>query len=184
MDDRRMRRLCADLLRNLAPQRDPGVLFKALCDRMGERHNEPVVHRIVAFPAGTVSGMWVATESQHLVLIEANTAPDHQLVILGHELWHLEDRQSAIRPLPAGETTPLLTPNPDAATVQHIATRMAARTDYCEHDEAEAEYFGSLLGSKARRLLTTAPNSPISQKEAALTHRLETSLGRRRGGQE
>lgn len=177
-----MRRLCAGLLENLAPQHDPGALFTALCDRMGERHDQPVVHRTVAFPTGTVSGMWVATETQHLVLIEANTAPDHQLVILGHELWHMEAHQSTIRPLPADETTPLLKPDPDAATVRHIATRMAARTDYCEDDEAEAEYFGSLLGSKARRLLVTAPGSPLSQQDAALTHRLETSLGRHKGG--
>ncbi|MCD9145987.1 hypothetical protein LUZ16_28710 [Streptomyces albireticuli] len=112
MDLKRMRRLCAELLSGLdlpGPAR-PDVLFTALCAGMSRRHDRPVSHRLVSFPAGTVSGLWVATDAQHLVLCEKDTAPVHQLVILGHDLWHLEEHHRADPALSTAEAAPCSPP--------------------------------------------------------------------------
>lgn len=87
-----MRRLCGELVAELtlpAPAR-PEELYAALCDGMSRRRGRPVLFRTAAFPPGTASGLWLDMADQDLVVIEERTAPDHQLVILGHELWHMK----------------------------------------------------------------------------------------------
>ncbi|MGK5630986.1 hypothetical protein [Streptomyces sp. URMC 123] len=150
---------------------------------MSKRHGRPVTHRLVPFPPRTVSGLWVATDTRHLILCEANTVPDHQLVILGHEFWHLEAHQANPAALDITEASRLFAPNLDAAVVERVATRVAARTDYCEDEETEAELFGSLLGAKARRRLPSDrivdPAGGVPESAVALVRRLEVSLANR-----
>ena len=69
---------------------EPADLYAALCDAMSRRRGRPVQFRTAAFPPGTASGLWLDMADQDLVVIEERTAPDHQLVILGHELWHMK----------------------------------------------------------------------------------------------
>ncbi|MFG2295832.1 hypothetical protein [Streptomyces sp. NPDC048603] len=69
---------------------DAAGVFSALCASMARRHRQPVDYRLVRFPVSTVSGLLVRTEHRNLILIEENTSTEHQLGILGHELWHLE----------------------------------------------------------------------------------------------
>ncbi|UQI49703.1 hypothetical protein M1P56_35540 (plasmid) [Streptomyces sp. HU2014] len=171
-----MRRLCAELLSglNLPGPVHPDALFTALCAGMSRRHDRPVSHRLVSFPAGTVSGLWVATDAQHLVLCEKDTAPDHQLVILGHELWHLEEHHRADPALSTAEAAPLLAPGTTHAALR----RLAARTAFCDHDETAAETFGSLLGSRARKWLAQEAHDSLHQAPVSgLVQRLEASLG-------
>lgn len=176
-----MRRLCADLLHELERQRpgNPEELFEVLCVRMSHRHGRPLNCQFVNFPPGTVSGLLVVTEAQHLVLVEATVALEHQVLIAAHEFWHLENLGDNVQPLQSAEESGLLNPHVDAETVRNIATRMAARTDYCEHDEAEAELFGSMLASKVCKWITAAWPVDGEQAEEELVNRLELSLGRR-----
>ncbi|MGW5445353.1 hypothetical protein [Streptomyces asiaticus] len=178
MDVKRMRRVCAELFRglNLRVPAEPDILFSALCEEMTKRHDRPVEHRLVPFPAGTVSGLWVATTDRHLMLIEANTAPDHQLVILGHEFWHLEIDAGRVQPVDSTEASALLAPSVDAETVQKIATRVAARTNCGQDDETASELFGSMLGSKGLHWLEDRGRS-LPASSTALVHRLHASLG-------
>ena len=87
-----MRRLCGELVTELTlpvPAR-PADLYAALCEAMSRRRGRPVLFRTAAFPPGTASGLWLDMADQDLVVVEERTAPDHQLVILGHELWHMK----------------------------------------------------------------------------------------------
>ncbi len=175
-----MRRLCADLLRGLRSQdtSSPAALFTALCDGMSRRNGRPVSHRLVKFPAGTVSGLWIATATRHLVLCEQDTAPEHQLVIIGHEFWHLETHQGLSDTADAAEAARLLTPDVSSATVERIARRSTLHT-HDQQEEAACEYFGSLLGSRAWPLLSSAA-AEDTPPTSGLVHRIETSLSPRR----
>lgn len=57
---------------------------------MSEHRGRRVDFRMASFPPGTASGLWLDMADRDLVVIEERTAPDHQLVILGHELWHMK----------------------------------------------------------------------------------------------
>ena len=71
-------------------RRGPTELYAALCAAMSRRRGRPVVFRMAAFPPGTASGLWLDMADRDLVVVEERTAPEHQLVILGHELWHMK----------------------------------------------------------------------------------------------
>lgn len=146
---REMRRLCGELVSELtlpAPAR-PDELYDALCSAMSRRRGRPVLFRTAAFPPGTASGLWLDLADRDLVVVEQRTAPDHQLVILGHELWHMA----------AGH-------------------RVAARTRRDLADEREAESFGLLLASRCRTWLTgSPPRGPVARDGVA--GRIEASLG-------
>ncbi|MFE0099841.1 hypothetical protein [Streptomyces sp. NPDC059009] len=181
MDQKKMRRLCAHLLDdqnllNLSVPADPTDLFAALCTGMSKRHKHPFEHRLVNFPANTVSGLWVATTDRHFMLVEADTPPEHQLVILGHEFWHVEIDAGKTEPLAAHEANALLAPDIDTNTVHNLATRVAARSSCGQQEEVACELFGSLLGSRARRWLEEEDGS-VPASSAEYVHRLNAALG-------
>ncbi|MCC2280853.1 hypothetical protein LKL35_36615 [Streptomyces sp. ET3-23] len=180
MDTRRMRRLCTYLLRNLGPETATVEgLFTALCSAMSTRCGRPVSYRPVAFPVGTVSGLWVATDTQHLILIEESTVPEHQLVILGHELWHIESHEGETTPIGAAEASHLLAPQLKASDVRRIAQRATARSHVHQSDQEElaCEMFGSILGSKAGKMLALDNQVGVADTSAKLAARLQVSLG-------
>ncbi|MEV4195409.1 hypothetical protein, partial [Streptomyces toxytricini] len=89
---REQRRLCGELVAGLrlpAPV-EPVDLYAALCEGMSRHRGRRVDFRMASFPPGTASGLWLDLADRDLVVIEERTAPDHQLVILGHELWHMK----------------------------------------------------------------------------------------------
>ncbi|WP_043479424.1 hypothetical protein [Streptomyces collinus] len=181
-----MRRLCAELVGELAlpPQAPPHEVYRALCEAMSRRRGRPVHFRTAAFPPGTASGLWLDMTDRDLVVVEERTAPDHQLVILGHELWHMQADHSghhvdglgagagagagagtgagagagagtgAGAGAGAGVATRLLVDDPDQAALQATVLRVAARTRFDQAEEREAETFGLLLASKCRTRLT------------------------------
>lgn len=170
-----MRRLCGELVAELtlpAPA-PPADLYGALCAAMSRRRGRPVRFRTAAFPAGTASGLWLDMADQDLVVIEERTAPDHQLVILGHELWHMKAGHCGHHVAGAAVAARLLD---DEADLQATVLKVAARSRFDLADEREAESFGLLLASKCRTWLAgSAQRGPVQRDH--LAGRIEASLG-------
>ncbi|MFF9124050.1 toxin-antitoxin system, toxin component [Streptomyces sp. NPDC014889] len=170
-----MRRLCAELVGEVtlpAPAR-PADLYTALCEAMSRRRGRPVRFRTAAFPAGTASGLWLDMTDQDLVLVEERTAPDHQLVILGHELWHMRAGHHGHHVDGVQVAARLLD---DGADLQAAVRRAAARSRFDLAEEGEAESFGLLLASKFRTWLAGSTLRGRVQRDH-LAGRIETSLG-------
>lgn len=172
---RDMRRLCGELVAELSPSGPvpPADLYAALCDAMSRRRGRPVQFRTAAFPAGTASGLWVDMADQDLVVIEERTVPDHQLVILGHELWHMTAGHCGHHVDGAVVAARLLG---DGADLQATVRTVAARTRFDQAEERDAEAFGLLLASKCRTWLAgSALRGPVPRDH--LAGRIEASLG-------
>jgi hypothetical protein len=170
-----MRRSCSALVRdlNLPVPTAPEKMIASLCERMGERLGQPVLHRLVRFPPDTVSGVWVATDTANYVLCEQDTSSWHQLAITGHEFWHMEAEH---HPVAVGQddASGMTFPSLGAETVTRI---LAARSHPCEEAEQEAEVFASLLLARVSRWLPDRAWA-VPDHAAGVVHRLETSLGR------
>ena len=170
---REMRRLCGELVAELtlpAPAA-PEKLYGALCDAMSRRRGRPVHFRTAAFPADTASGLWLDMADQDLVVIEERTAPDHQLVILGHELWHMKAGHCSHSIEGASVAARMLGSEAD---LRSAVLKVAARNHFDQAEEKEAESFGLLLASKCRAWL--AVSSERGRRDH-LAGRIEASLG-------
>lgn len=172
-----MRRLCGELVAgiDLPAPAEPADLYRALCDGMSRRRGRPVRYRMASFPPGTASGLWLDMAEQDLVVIEERTAPDHQLVILGHELWHMNAGHCSHHVEGAAVAARLLS---DEADLQATVLRVAARSRSDVTEEREAESFGLLLGSKCRAWLAGSNGrGPVCRD--GLEGRIGASLGYR-----
>ncbi|GAA5213558.1 hypothetical protein GCM10023323_55030 [Streptomyces thinghirensis] len=178
---REMRRLCGELVEELtlpAPAR-PTELYAALCEAMSRRRGRPVLFRMAAFPPGTASGLWLDMADQDLVVVEERTAPDHQLVILGHELWHMKAGHCGHHVEGATVAARLLDADGadrDEEVLRATVRTVAARSRFDLADEKEAEAFGLLLASKCRTWLDgSALRGPVQRDH--LAGRIGASLG-------
>jgi hypothetical protein len=173
-----MRRLCNELVGGLtlpvpAPPRE---LYRALCEEMSLRRGRPVHFRTAPFPSGTASGLWLDLTDRDIVVVEERTAPGHQLVILGHELWHMQADHHGHHVGGVAVATRLLADDTDQAALQAAVQRVAARTRFELAEERQAETFGLLLASKCRTWLTgSALRGPVQLDDVA--GRIEASLG-------
>ncbi|MFF5493438.1 toxin-antitoxin system, toxin component [Streptomyces aquilus] len=171
-----MRRLCGELVAELpfpAPAAHPTELYTALCEAMSRRRGRPVHFRTSAFPVGTASGLWLDMADQDLVVVEERTAPDHQLVILGHELWHMQAGHSSHHVEGAAVAARMLS---DDGDLRAAVLKVAARSRFDQEDEKEAERFGLLLASKCRTWLDgSSVRGPVQRDR--LAGRIEASLG-------
>jgi hypothetical protein len=179
-----MRRLCGKLVGELtlpAPA-EPADLYAALCAAMSRRRGRPVQYRTAPFPPGTASGLWLDMAAQDLVVIEERTAPDHQLVILGHELWHMHAGHCGLHIEGASVAARLW--NTDGAggvrdygdELRATVLKVAARTRFDGREEQDAESFGLLLASKCRTWLAgSSLRGPVQRDR--LAGRIEASLG-------
>ncbi|MFG2715985.1 toxin-antitoxin system, toxin component [Streptomyces goshikiensis] len=175
---RAQRRLCGELVAGikLAAPVEPVDLYAALCEGMSRHRGRRVDFRMAAFPPGTASGLWLDMADRDLVVIEERTAPDHQLVILGHELWHMKAGHCSHHVDGAAVAARLLS---DGADLGETVRRVAARTRADVTEETEAESFGLLLGSRCRSWLAGAAGHRAPAQRDQLAGRIETSLGYR-----
>ncbi|WP_227025959.1 toxin-antitoxin system, toxin component family protein [Streptomyces fodineus] len=159
-----MRSLAGDLAaavraRPDAPD-DVRELCRALCEEMSAtRDGRPVRLRFERFPDEIeVTGLWLEFADFDLVIVEERAEAVQQLVILGHELWHLhvghrhhhltgDAAARALADAPGWRGTPLT---------------VAARNGSREADEAEADDFGHRLAALFRPHLTGAPSARCS----------------------
>ncbi|MBU8549544.1 toxin [Streptomyces sp. WAC04189] len=119
---------------------DPEVLFEALVASVSAwRGREVVVHR-AAFPPHTASGLWLERDSHDDVVVDERAAVWHQIVILCHEVWHMNRRRA------------------DADAGGRLG-QVAARTDFSLAEEQEADRFGMLMGRRLRTWLEASTDS-------------------------
>ncbi|MEU9084849.1 toxin-antitoxin system, toxin component [Streptomyces sp. NPDC048357] len=104
------------------------------------------------FPPDTVSGLWLDLGDHEVVVVEENTLHMHQMVILGHELWHRQERRSGQPGKVAGKAVAARALGTQW-TVGDAITDVAARTDYSVAEERRAERFGRMLAAKFRPFL-------------------------------
>ncbi|MFE5031637.1 toxin-antitoxin system, toxin component [Streptomyces sp. NPDC056683] len=183
-----MRRLSGELVGGLTlpTPAPPQELYRALCDALGRRRGRPVQFRTAVFPPGTASGLWLDLADRDLVVVEERTVPDHQLVILGHELWHMHAEHCGHDVAGVGVAARLLGgatgtgsdagTETEQAALQAAVQRVAARTRFDRAEERDAETFGLLLASKCRsRLAGSALRGPVRRHDVA--GRIAASLG-------
>ncbi|MFD6322940.1 toxin-antitoxin system, toxin component [Streptomyces sp. NPDC058442] len=172
-----MRRLRDDLveaLEGLARPSTPVELFDTLCARLTSRRGRPVEYRLVTFPPGTASGLYLDMADRDLICVQENTSPWHQVVIFGHEAWHMVAGHAGRHEPGPAVAARLLADEADLAA----ALQVAARTDFDRNEESDAELFGLTLAGRLRGWLedadTVAPRSELAR-------RIQASLGHRRG---
>jgi hypothetical protein len=168
-----MRDLVSDLTAALRvrphPPADVPELCRALCQEMSARRGDrPVELRFERFPDEiAVTGLWVEFQDFDLVIVEERAEAMQQLVILGHELWHLhaghEHHHATAANALAGR------PGWDS-----VALTVAARNGSREADEGEADDFGHRLAAAFRPF--------VSGRGGILPDPVQRSLGYRGGG--
>ncbi|MFI1015100.1 hypothetical protein [Streptomyces sp. NPDC020965] len=161
----------------------PDEVFAALCAHLTERRGRPVVLHLVDFPPGTASGLYLDMTDRDVICVQAGTQPLHQLIIFGHEVWHMIAGHGGLpEPLPTADpaTGPAAAARlaADDAGLDSAVQNVAARTDFRQSQETEAETFGLELGTHLRRWLDgTAEPAGTS----AVARRIQASLGHRQG---
>lgn len=159
----------------LAKPSNPDEVFKALCTQLSKRRGRPVVYRLVEFPPQTASGLYLDMVDRDIICIEKNTSPWHQLLIFGHESWHMVAGHCGQHEAGAAVAARLLTDDDDLSpALQNVA----ARTDFRQAEETAAELFGLELAARLRGWVEGA-DSPAPRSE--LAQRLQSSLGHRQG---
>ncbi|MFE7133792.1 hypothetical protein ACFVIM_23350 [Streptomyces sp. NPDC057638] len=169
-----MRELREDLTRALeaAAPTGPDEVFAVLCARLAERRGRPVVLRRVDFPPGTASGLYLDMADQDVICVQATTHPLHQMIIFGHEVWHMMAGHGGAH-APGSAVSRAAGDAGLDAPVQSLA----ARTDFHRVQETEAETFGLELGTHLRRWL----DGTASSRAGTVARRIQTALGHRKG---
>ncbi|WP_443065119.1 toxin-antitoxin system, toxin component family protein [Streptomyces sp. NBC_00576] len=122
-------------------------LCRALCEEMSARRGRRVELRFERFPDEIeVTGLWVEFHDFDLVIVEERAEAVQQLVILGHELWHLHAGHCHHHSVGATAARVLA----DEQSWQGSALTVAARNGSREADEADAEEFGHRLATVFR----------------------------------
>ncbi|MET9907458.1 toxin-antitoxin system, toxin component family protein [Streptomyces sp. NPDC006476] len=151
------------------PPADAAELCRALCEAMSlRRGGRPLELRFERFPDELeVTGLWVEFQDFDLVIVEERAEAVQQLVVLGHELWHLHAGHSHHHV--AG--TALAGRRDWSDTALSVAARDGSRAA----DEAEADDFGHRLAAAFRPFLS----GPVADAPLDPVHR---SLGYRGRG--
>ncbi|MDX3494161.1 toxin-antitoxin system, toxin component family protein [Streptomyces turgidiscabies] len=124
-----------------------GELCRALCAEMSVRRGRRVELRFERFPDEIeVTGLCVEFHDFDLVIVEERAEAVQQLVILGHELWHLHAGHCHHHSVGASAARVLA----DEQSWQGGALTVAARNGSREADEADAEEFGHRLATVFR----------------------------------
>lgn len=126
---------------------DVRELCRALCEEMSARRERRVELRFERFPDEIeVTGLWVEFHDFDLVIVEERAEAVQQLVILGHELWHLHAGHCHHHVVGATAARVLA----DEQSWQDRALTVAARNGSRETEEADAEEFGHRLATVFR----------------------------------
>ncbi|UUU34180.1 toxin-antitoxin system, toxin component [Streptomyces sp. CA-210063] len=172
-------------------------LGAALCTEMSARRGgRPVELRFERFPDGIgVTGLWMEFPDFDLVIVEERAETVQQLVILGHELWHMhaghchhhlpgaDAAALALSGEPGGGASALPPLSPElSAALGPGGTPIAARYGSHESDEQEAEDFGHRLATAFRSWVDTGQSGPADPADPTdpVGQAIQASLGYRR----
>ncbi len=155
-----------------------GELCRALCEEMSARRGRRVELRFERFPDEIeVTGLLVEFHDFDLVIVEERAEAVQQLVILGHELWHLHAGHCHHHS--AGATAARVLA--DEQSWQGGALTVAARNGSRAADEADAEEFGHRLATVFRPWVEgRAASTGSSGVQASLGYRGRGSGNARR----
>ncbi|MFI1563778.1 toxin-antitoxin system, toxin component family protein [Streptomyces sp. NPDC020490] len=151
------------------PPADARELCRALCAEMSARRGgRPIELRFERFPDEIeVTGLWVELPDFDLVIVEERAEAVQQLVILGHELWHMHAGHDHHHPAGAAAAGALAERSDwqDGALTERadwhdVALSVAARDGSRAADEAAADDFGHRLAAVLRPLLSPRPAGP------------------------
>ncbi|MDA5279969.1 toxin-antitoxin system, toxin component [Streptomyces sp. Isolate_45] len=144
---------------------------------------------MISFPLGTVSGLALNLGEQDLVLVEERTVAEHQLIITGHELCHLELGHCHMRLTEGLLAARLLHHDADLQSVVRSALSVAGRRSPAlrnsdgtaakrhKKQEAEAERYGLELAHRVQHLLTDTGAESVDR--GTTPGRIEAALGSR-----
>ncbi|MFD3873819.1 toxin-antitoxin system, toxin component [Streptomyces sp. NPDC058623] len=187
---REMRRSIAAMAQAIAHLEAPvegGTICRALCEAMGDRRNREIEFRTTSFPPGMASGLALDLGSRDLIVVEERTVPEHQLIITGHELRHLELGHCHQHVTEGTATARLLRHDSDLQDVVASALAIAGRqipallrsggtaARQHEREEQAAERYGLELAHAVRHLLR-AP-LPHLLDRGTTSGRIEVVLG-------
>jgi hypothetical protein len=170
-----MRGLAAELATAVRKRPDQPTdvrsLCRALCEEMSSRRGGRRVElRFERFPDEIeVTGLWVEFQDFDLVIVEERAEAVQQLVILGHELWHLHAGHGHHHGAGAAAAHAFA----DRPGWDDVALAVAARNGSRERDEAEADAFGHRLAAGCRALLPggRGPEAPLDPVQRSLYYR-------------
>ncbi|GAA3076919.1 toxin-antitoxin system, toxin component [Streptomyces glomeratus] len=172
-----MSELSTAVTRQVELPAEPRTIFEALCTAMSHRRGRPVVLHIREFPkeiANSTTGLWLDLAEQDVVVVEKGLAPDHQLVVLGHELWHMHAGHCGHEI--GGAAVAARAALASEADWPEVARRVAARSHSQQVEEVAAETFGLLLGSHMRTWLVEADDTGVRHLDD-VARRINASLG-------
>ncbi|MEU2059131.1 toxin-antitoxin system, toxin component family protein [Streptomyces sp. NPDC013455] len=158
------------------PPRGVRELCGALCEEMSAlRGGRPLKLRFERFPDEIeVTGLWVEFADFDVVIVEERAEAVQQLVILGHELWHLHAGHRHHH-LAGAEAARALAERP---CWREAALTVAARDGSRETEEAEADDFGHRLATLFRDHLSGTPRTPPGPVQRSLGYRGRERAGR------
>ncbi|MFJ3880825.1 toxin-antitoxin system, toxin component [Streptomyces sp. NPDC090077] len=189
---RAMRRLSDRLIRNLSQPTGDEDVIALIGQALTQVRGRTVRLRKAAFPPATASGLWVDRPSHDLIVYEENTDPEHQIVIIGHEAWHMFHGHCSSGPI--GRAASRAAGNDVAVGLAELvavvsaaddadapftdrtdaALHYAARSDTHEVDEElDAEHFGLRF---ATDLLTALRQKRSSIDPHHVSGRIGTSM--------
>ncbi|PBC83669.1 MULTISPECIES: ImmA/IrrE family metallo-endopeptidase [unclassified Streptomyces] len=165
---RRLHRASEELLDRL--DLPTGSSVAALIDRLSRRRNRPIHVIPAALGAGEPCGIWLATDSADIIVVEADITPFHQDHIIAHELAHVLCAHSdSSKPDPEGMA--LLFPHLDVQRVIEVMGRSA----YSTEDEQAAEIVASLILERVTRPPRESTWA-VPSGDAATVARIDQSL--------
>ncbi|MEU3721377.1 toxin-antitoxin system, toxin component [Streptomyces sp. NPDC031705] len=163
------------------------LICRALCEAMGRRRGRRIEFRATSFPPGTASGLALNLGERDLVVVEQRTVAEHQIVITGHELRHLELGHCHQHVTDGSAAARLL--RHDAGLQEAVASALAVagrhspallkqdRSAARKHagEEQAAERYGLELAHAVRHLLA-APGPDVLDR-ATTSGRIAAALG-------
>ncbi|MCH0565218.1 toxin-antitoxin system, toxin component family protein [Streptomyces sp. MUM 136J] len=165
--------LAAAVHRRPEPPADVRALCRALCEEMSARRGgRPLELRFERFPDEIeVTGLWVEFTDFDLVIVEERAEDVQQLVILGHELWHVHAGHRHHHVAASAVADALTGPRDWKDAALSIAARNGSR----EREEAESDDFGHRLAASFRPLTSGGGEPPLGPVQRSMGYR-------RRGG--
>ncbi|RSS78365.1 toxin-antitoxin system, toxin component [Streptomyces sp. WAC06614] len=129
------------------PER-PAQLLQAFCGCAARGSGREVRLMFEEFPPDTATGLWLDMGDYDLIVVEANTSALHQVVILGHELWHLKEGHCGHGGTAAATAAARMLG--DDWSLAEAVRHVAARTEPDLEEERRAEEFGRMLADRTR----------------------------------